>query len=311
MPESHRTEVSTQRADGAAQGDVAEPLFSATDLKVIVGLPALALLSWLLPFRFWPVLSRRFAAEALEAVPDRGRDDDRKLVDRRRAVAARDIEDTMLLLRAWAAPRLLPRIRLEGAEHLDRAIQAGNGAILWVADTTFYSLVSKLALSRAGYRVSHLSSRSHGFSSSRFGMAVLNPIRTLLECRYLAERVVLGRRGATAALRTLRHRLSSNGVVSITARGTAARPVLVRLLGIETPLGCGAPELAYLSGAALLPTFTVLRDGYFTVTVTPSVTCGPEAEREEAVQRMVEAFAGRLARCVRSHPDQWHGWYYL
>lgn len=86
----------------AAHGEVAEPLVSATDVKVIAGLPPLALLSRLLPFRFWPVLSRRFAGEALEAVPDRHPDNDRDRVDLRRAVAARDIEDTMLLLRASA-----------------------------------------------------------------------------------------------------------------------------------------------------------------------------------------------------------------
>ncbi len=42
-----------------------------------------------------------------------------------------------------------------------------------------------MAFHRAGLAVSHLSRASHGFSGSRLGVRVLNPIHTKVEDRYL------------------------------------------------------------------------------------------------------------------------------
>ena len=53
-------------------------------------------------------------------------------------------------------------------------------------------LVSKMALHRAGYGLVHLSRSEHGYSSTIFGMRCLNPLRSRIESRYLAERVVIG-----------------------------------------------------------------------------------------------------------------------
>ena len=76
---------------------------------------------------------------------------------------------------------------LQGREHLDEALGRGKGCVLWVAHFVFAPNIAKLALHDAGYKVSHLSRLDHGFSSTRFGIKWLNPVRSRFEDRLLAE----------------------------------------------------------------------------------------------------------------------------
>ena len=111
---------------------------------------------------------------------------------------------------SWRPGGWSPQITVTGTEHLHVALAAGRGAVLWVAPFVFAPLVAKRGLHQAGFSVHHLSRPSHGFSSTRLGMAVLNPIRTRIEDRYLAERITIPRSGeTTAAIRTLARRLAA------------------------------------------------------------------------------------------------------
>jgi hypothetical protein len=84
-------------------------------------------------------------------------------------------------------------IRLRGLEHLAPALACGRGAILWTADFPAAGEATKIALSRAGWPLAHLSRIEHGFSKSRYGIRVLNPLRVRFEKRYLAERILYDR----------------------------------------------------------------------------------------------------------------------
>lgn len=70
-----------------------------------------------------------------------------------------------LLKKGWR-----PRFQITGREHLDDALAEGRGAVIWVAHFAFASLFTKMALSDAGYKVSHISRPEHGVSKSRFGI---------------------------------------------------------------------------------------------------------------------------------------------
>jgi hypothetical protein len=50
-----------------------------------------------------------------------------------------------------------PDIRLNSTTHLQEALKGGHGAILWVTETTFSTLILKMALHYAGYQVIQLS----------------------------------------------------------------------------------------------------------------------------------------------------------
>src|SRR5690606_19031557 len=100
----------------------------------------------------------------------------------------------------------------------------GKGAILWVAPTSFGPAMTKIAIHREGIPLWHLSRPSHGFSNTAFGRTFLNPIRTSVENRQLAGRIVIRDGDVRTALEEIEQRLRENKAVSITM-GTEARAV--------------------------------------------------------------------------------------
>lgn len=222
---------------------------------------------------------------------------------------ALEIESVLQTWRAGQRPEWRPALRLAGFDHLDRALAAGAGAILWVGHFVYASLCAKMALHDAGHKVFHLSHPRHGFSTTRFGIRFLNPARQKVEIRYLAERIELSPANPAIALRHLQKHLGRNGVVSITAIADAARPAFPPFLGDRIALATGAADLAYRSGADLLPVF-VRRDetGVITVEIEAPLPVDRNLTRRDSSAAAARAFAERQAVHVRAQPEQWLGW---
>ena len=300
-------------------------LITGKDLLVMVGLSFLTPIAWLVPEARWHRLTggTLMALASVGAGPQgklRGRLE-RYFGDRApaplEAMAAHALayyaDATLQVLRAHRPGGWTPAVELVGAEHLHAALERGRGAILWISFFQFYSLISKIAPHRAGFAVSHLSHPRHGFSSSRFGVSVLNRLYRDVEDRYLRERVRLSIESPLPAMRTLARRLEANGIVSITAREAASQPVVVPFLSGRIPVASGAPDLAYRTGAALLPMHTVRNaDGRFSVIVEPSVAPVERGDDRRAFsESAVRAYAARLEDWVSRYPDQWRGWFHL
>lgn len=226
------------------------------------------------------------------------------------ALHASHVERNLQVIRCHLPGGWRPRIRLEGAEHIDAALAAGNGAVLWDSHFAFSSLVTKMALWQAGHAVSHLSHPRHGFSRTRFGMRWLNWVRTSIEERYLRERVVMGLDSPKAALQLLDARLAENKLVSVTARAESRRPTAVPFLAERMYLAPGAPELAYARRAALMPVFTVREaDGAFHVLVDQGLRPRDGESRADFLDRAFHGYAQRLESHVMRAPGQWLGWF--
>jgi lauroyl/myristoyl acyltransferase len=206
----------------------------------------------------------------------------------------------------WSATPLL-----EGAAHLDAALAKGRGAVLWVAHFCFHALATKKALRAAGYPVWHLSRPEHGFSKSRLGIALYNGIRTGAEREHLAGRIVFDRErpGAAgiAAMRVLR----KNGILSVTAGDwEGQRLATVQLCGGTLDLAVGAPRLARISGATLLPVFTVRGKDEDTIRVIigPALPVPQRGDADDALQNAARGFARALEHYVRGYPAEWREW---
>ena len=115
---------------------------------------------------------------------------------------------------------------------------------------------------------------------------MFNPIRTTVEDRFLAERVIIGEDGAVVGpLQALAHRLQDNRFVSIAFGAAGTRPVRVPFLEGTIAVAGGVPGLAVKTGAALLPVVTLRDpDGGFTTVVEPMLVT-PSTDRQGAVPR--------------------------
>lgn len=297
---------------------------SITDVITAAGLGGMAIVSWFLPQKTWKGVSRLVAPLPISFALQH-----RENLKRIEAVIAehpitlspREIQlesmvgfilSNLQVLREYRPGGWKPEIKLEGVEHIEAALQQGRGAILWVAHFNAYSLIAKIALKRAGYRTSHLSLWRHGYSSTRFGLRFLNPIRTAVEERYLRERIIIEPESSKAAMAKLRERLKENAIVSITATSDAKRPAVVPFLSGEIRLAVGAPYTAYETGAALLPLIPVEEtDGSFSVVIMPPLQRNGGEALSEYLDQATRRYAAIIEPYVLKKPGQWRGWYYL
>lgn len=211
-------------------------------------------------------------------------------------------------LREYVRPRRDPPTDLVGMSHLACALAGKRGAILWVGRFTWASIMTKIALHRAGCAVIHLSRPTHGFGTSLFAVRRLNPVWTRIEERFVRERIVMEPGSETAALRALHRHLEANAVVSITVGDEGVRVVSVPFLGGILRLASGPASLAAASGAPLLPVFTVADGtGRFRIEIEPALQCPAGDSRERREQRVAEGYAARLEPWVRHYPGQWLG----
>jgi len=203
-----------------------------------------------------------------------------------------------------------PKIALEGEAHLRDALSQGKGAVLWIAPFVFYSGPTKIALHREGYTVSHLSSPLHGFSGSRYGIRYLNPIQCRPEDRLIKERIVFDRNAPSAAMRRMVRALKAGEVVSIAASSAEGlEAVEARFFDGIMPVAVGAPRLSGLTGAPLLPIFTVREaDGTIRVAIDAPIALDPQQTSDERCIVAATAFFHRLEPWVRKYPAQWRGW---
>jgi lauroyl/myristoyl acyltransferase len=294
------------------------PLFNREDASFLLELPVLASIATFAPETRWHALCvglerlkfrlGRFSTASIKRglTMLRGSATDEEAFD----VAAMRSEHHVQILRdqLWGWK---PKLVLSGSEHVDAALKDGRGAVLWVAHFCFNALATKIAFRQAGYPVSHMSRPEHGFSKSRFGIAVLNPLRVRSELRYLRGRIIIDRAKPSASVREASRRLAQNEIVSITAGAwEGARLVTVEMAGRALDLATGAPGLALMSGAALLPVITVRDDASdeMRVIVKPRLDTQPGGRSDEAIMAMSQAFAELVVPYVRAYPMQWRDW---
>jgi lauroyl/myristoyl acyltransferase len=278
------------------------------------------LVAMIVPERLWPFVTNAAARIVVQLRPRRATSRirrleawgvtaqaDTNLSDIVVGTFANDMTARLLGLRCALRRSWRPRVRLEGIEHIERALSGGRGVVLWVAPTSWHTIATKTAFHVAGVEVSHLSTEEHGFSSSRIGVQFLNPLWVRAEDRFLSERLVMtaGERGD--ALRELIDRVRAGGAVSITAGPEGKRANDVPMLAGSIRLASGAPSLALRTGASLLPVWTTRRsDGVYVTTVAPPLEMGDRGA--DGVLMLTAGFASQLSSIVSAHPSQWQAW---
>ena len=300
----------------------ATPGWTLGDVSTMVSLALLWAPAWLLPEQLWSPLCRaRVGLGALtgeRTIKSTGKNvgaalgeqDGARCLAIMREQKAAVHEMRLQDLRGWRPGGWQPQIRMEGEDHLQSALKGGKGAILWLAPFVFNSGPTKIALHRKGYRVSHLSSPKHGVSETRFGIKYLNRIRCIPEDRALADRIVFDRHAPTTAMRRMVRALKAGEVVSIVAASTEGYDMIqAPVFGGRLPVAVGAPRLAGLTGAPLLPAFTVRHPKLgWRIAIEAPITLAAGASSEERCIAAAAEFLRRSEPWVRQFPGQWRAW---
>jgi lauroyl/myristoyl acyltransferase len=202
-----------------------------------------------------------------------------------------------------------PELVVEGRDYLEEALARGAGAVLWVAHFCFNALATKKALAQTGFKIWHMSRPEHGFSKSRFGIKVLNPVRVRAELPHLAGRIVINRGNPTKAKKSAEQLLRGNNIVSITAGAWEGRRIAtVKLFNGTIELATGAPALADCCNAVLLPVFTVRDRGQIRIIIDRPIDIPANPDAMARLALMSQEFCNRLQPHVLSYPDQWRDW---
>ncbi|MED5357659.1 MAG: hypothetical protein VYD85_04475 [Pseudomonadota bacterium] len=300
-------------------------LISLSDIGNLVGLPILTLISWILPAAGAPHFCRAAARmNAAMLTSDRQRlirQIDALIGDRPLpldahesldAVAAEDLLSLMNVLRTHRSRTWRGDVEVLGLENLTNALAAGTRAVLWRAHFAHYAIPYYTALVDKGFTYTHFSHVRHGFSSTRFGIRVLNPIRLSGENYFVPERVERTDAAPTGALRTLYRKLENNGIVSITTRGDADQYISVPFLNGMHDVAPGGPHLAYAKSAGLLPVFPLrLPDGRYEIHIMPRIKMNAATSRNAAIEGAAVEFGRMLETYVTRYPSQWLGWMHL
>jgi len=306
-------------------GDPAGKAISATDFSVMAGIPFLSVLAWFLPERYWHAISRWMSPLAIsDLTKDPAataaiirktlgeRLKETPAIDILHGMAGEGIITFLQVLKSYRWDGWSPRVEIRRADLVAQAQANGRGVILWVAHAFHGHLGAKVAFHRAGLRVHHLSTPAHGFSATRFGVRYLNPIQARIEDRYIAERILLPLEGQNAALNTIVRRLKASAIVSITGQRGASRTVSAPFMEGQVSLAPGAPTLAHMTGAAVIPVFAFRKDtGIIEVTFEEPIEISTSLPRQAAVSAAVREYALRLQPYVLRFPSQWLGWVQL
>jgi len=187
-----------------------------------------------------------------------------------------------------------PKVLVIGLENLTKALDLGHGAILWVNNFTHFSLVTKKALSDAGFDVTHLSRAGHGFSPTPFARRFLNPIWCEVENRYLSERVIIcdDDTNIAACMQALDASLRQNGIVSITVGPWAKTLFEIPFLAGRLRLPYGPSNIALKTKAQLLPVFTLRKSsGEFEVHIESRLQLSGHTTQQECIESQLVSFA--------------------
>ena len=246
-------------------------------------------LGWL--FHRWDHRRRNTAAANVRAaLPGRTEEEHRAIVARAFAGVGRHVIE-LLRFDAMRVDEMMALVEFEGAEHVERALAAGRGAMFFTGHFGFWEL--------------HV--MAHAVRFEPIVMVARTLDNPLLEA--MIERVrtrvgtrVLPRQGAVRGLlRGLHERRPVGMMVDQHMHDRSA--VTVEFLGRPAAATSAVAALALRTGAPVIPVFTLPVDGHrYRVVYEPPVEM-PDPRRSDAAQVLTQRCTDVLESWVRRRPE--------
>jgi KDO2-lipid IV(A) lauroyltransferase len=192
------------------------------------------------------------------------------------------------------AEEIVRRIRVQGWEHLDRAMESGRGAIFVTGHFGLWDYAPVVVASRYPGKVHVV---AEPFSSDRLD-------RLIQGQRAAKGATVIPMTGVRQMIRTLR---SNNILALLVDRPVQNDGVPITFFGRPTMVPAGAATLAAITGATILPGYMMhCEDGGYEGVIMPPVEVSATGDREQDVRCTTQAVFSALEQFISRYPHYWY-----
>ena len=209
---------------------------------------------------------------------------------------------------------------VRGLEHLEQALAAGHGAILWESNGFSRRVRGKQALYAKGVQLYQTHGATHlGVIDTRpehgtwIRRRLLRGTYERRERAFVADIVEIPLHATVSSGRVYLKHLRRNRALCMAGDGQIARKHYpVRLLGRTVWFAPGAVKLARVSGAPLLPIFWVPEGADApALEIDPPIVPDPSGDAEQGIVECLQQFADALERRVLRWPHAYRNWHLL
>ena len=196
-------------------------------------------------------------------------------------------------------------VAIEGLEHLDAALSEKRGVILLGSHLNSLSgFLATVFLRRRGYDVqAAIPENRDPWPTSALGRAMARRFKT----QPVTE--LIGAFYAQFNIRPIVRRLADNVIVTQTGDGLhAARFVRVEFLGRQVPFPTGMESVAQLTGAVVVPMFTVGPPDRLRIILEEPWMVERDGNGDAALRDRVAAYARRLEHHLVTNIPCWEHW---
>jgi KDO2-lipid IV(A) lauroyltransferase len=199
-------------------------------------------------------------------------------------------------VRVLSDEEVVKRFRMEGREHIDRAVEKGRGAVLALPHLGNWDVAGHW-LHLKGYRMVAVAEQLR--PKALYDLFYRHRVALGMQIVPLAERRALGEE--------LTRRLAANELLTLVAdRALRGRGVEVEMFGAKRPLPPGPAGLSLSTGSPLLPAAIYDSDGRWLCVIRPPISIEATGDRRTDVATLTRALAAEFERAIAASPTQWH-----
>ena len=192
--------------------------------------------------------------------------------------------------------QVIKKVRVEGEEHLQRALGQRRGVLALSAHLGNFTLIGA-RLAAAGYPFSVVVKHP---GDERFAQLITN---------YRAQVGIqtISAKPRRQAVRGILEALRENRIVLIIADEFKSGEVMVQFMGHSLPAPRGPATLALRTGAVTLPMFATRQaDDSIVLAIGPAIEAVQRDSIEETIAATTALYTRHLEDVIRRYPDQWN-----
>jgi len=193
-------------------------------------------------------------------------------------------------------PVLITAIRLQGKEHLDKALQKGKGVIAVSAHQGNFSIMG-------------LKMRAEGYPFHTVIREISNPYRNSLYARYQKHlgQSFIPSRSLKHVMRNILPALRRNEIILLIADEHRRHGgIAVTFFDHEDLIAPGPAVLSLRTGAPIVPMFMIRhQDDTHTLAIQPPLELPTEKDPRDAAAAITQMIMSCIEQQVRAYPSQW------